>query len=202
MRDYLDFITTGDIKKDTQAYFLIHDRKDTYEHTLDVIKELQHIERQQGRIVSGSTIACYLHDLGRVVKNDEIIEFCNNNQIVITNEERQLPSILHQKISCFIAKELFGVSDKTILDAIRYHTTLRKNPSMIEIEVFLSDKMSWKEDGYRELALKIKEELKESKEKAVYYYLNNLHINRKNLELYHTDTKEAYDFFEEKYNLK
>lgn len=69
------------------------------------------------------------------------------NQIEVTDEERLLPSILHQKLSSHIAERVFGISNPSILDGIKYHTTSRANPTELEKEVFLADKMSWKEAG-------------------------------------------------------
>lgn len=201
MEHYLDFLTTGDLEKDTKEYFLKYGKIDTYQHTLDVINELNYIEKQFGHVESGSSVACYCHDLGRVVKSEEIIDFCIENNIEVSNEERRLPGILHQKISCLLAEKVFGINNKMILNAIRYHTTSRKNPSIIEIEVFLSDKMSWNDEGYRELAKAVKEALKHSKEGAMFYYLRNMYENREKLRVYHIDSIEAFEFFKENYNI-
>jgi HD superfamily phosphohydrolase YqeK len=201
MKNYLDFQITDDLKKDIQDYFLKYDRKDTFEHTLDVINELFNMKNQFGDIEPGSEIACYCHDLGRVVSNNNIIEFCNENSIDISNEENELPSILHQKISCFIAEKVFKIKDEMVLNAIRYHSTSRKNPSMTEIEVFLADKMSWNEDGYKELANDIRQALKYSKENAILYYLSDLNNNSENLKLYHSHSREAFEFFRQKYTI-
>lgn len=197
MEKYLNFEITGDFKKDIKSYFLMHDELDKYEHTLDVVKELYNIEKQLGSIEPGSEIACYCHDLGRVVNNDEILEFCIENNIEITDEEKQMPSILHQKISKVIAKSVFGIEDKDILNAIRYHTTSRKQPSKMEIEVLLADKLSWKEEGYEKLVNDIKEALNHSREKAISYYLSDLELNKENLTLYHKDSKDAYEYFKQ-----
>lgn len=197
MTNYLDFQLTSNLKKDVEDYFIKHGKSDTFEHTLDVIEELHNIKRQFRGIESGSEIACYCHDLGRVVKNDDIIGFCIENDIEITDEEKTLPSILHQKMSCFIAEKVFGIKDSLILDAIRYHTTSRRKPSMIETEVFIADKMSWKEDGYRELADGIREALKLSKERAMLYYLSHMENNKENMKLYHLDSQEAFQYFNE-----
>jgi HD superfamily phosphohydrolase YqeK len=195
MSDYLDFPVLGDLASDIYKYFLKYRNIDTYEHTLNVVDELNNMKKQFGYIESGSETACYCHDLGRVVRNDEILCFCYKNNITVTDEEKILPLVLHQKISCYITEKVFKISDMSILNAIKYHTTLRKNPSMTEIEVFLADKMSWKEDGYRELAQKVKEKLTQSKEDGVFYYLCDLHDKRKNLKLYHSDSKEAFEYF-------
>lgn len=200
MEKYLSFKITGDFEKDIKEYFLMHHRLDTYEHTLDVVRELYNIEKQFGFIEEGSDIACYCHDLGRVVDRSEIIEFCIENNISITDEERQMPSILHQKISRFIAENVFGIKNENILNAIRYHTTLRREPSNMEMEVLLADKLSWKEEGYEELIKGIREAVEHSKEKAIFFYLTDLELNKESLPLYHRDSKEAYEYFRQKLN--
>ncbi|MDU5081564.1 HD domain-containing protein [uncultured Tissierella sp.] len=199
MEKYLNFKTTGDFKKDIESYFLMHDKLDKYEHTLDVVRELHNIEKQFGPIEQGSEIACYCHDLGRVVDNDEIIEFCMENNIEITDEEKQMPSILHQKISSIIAETVFKIRDENILNAIRYHATSRRQPSNMEIEVLLADKLSWKEEGYEKLVNEIRETLKYSREKAILHYLTDLELNKETLPLYHKDSREAYEYFSQKF---
>lgn len=201
MKNYFDFLATGDLTKDIKKYFFKYGKHDTYEHTLDVVNELYGIEKQFGHIESGSLSACYCHDLGRVVEKDEIIDFCIEHNIEVLDEERQLPSILHQKISYLIAEKVFNIKDKTVLTAIKYHTTSRKNPSMTEIEVFLADKLSWKESEYKKLAQEMKEVLKSSKESAMFYYLRDLYNNREKLRLYHLYSKEAFEFFNENYKM-
>lgn len=195
--NYLDYQITGDLIGDIKGYFSKFNSEDVYRHTMDVVNELLYIKKLYGSIEEGSLIACYCHDLGRVVRNDEILDFCIEHGIVIDDEEQKLPTILHQKVSCFIAESVFKIKDKSVLDAIRYHTTSRKYPSKTEIEVFLSDKMSWNEVGYIETANKIKDILVESKEKAVYYYLSGLNDKKNSLYLYHTDSKEAYEYFKQ-----
>lgn len=100
------FKTTGNFKEDIKSYFEIHGKLDVYEHTLDVIHELDNIRQQFGQVHQCSEIACYCHDLGRVIDKDDIIPFCIESNIHITDEEKIFPSILHQKISKFIAKEV------------------------------------------------------------------------------------------------
>ncbi len=50
MEKYLSFKITGDFEKDIKEYFLMHHRLDTYEHTLDVVRELYNIQKQFGFI--------------------------------------------------------------------------------------------------------------------------------------------------------
>lgn len=200
MKDYLTFKTSGNFKEDIKKYFIKFENQETYQHTLDVVKELYNIRKMYGLVEEGSEIACFCHDLGKVVKYDDILEFCKLNCIQVTQEEETLPSILHQKISRYIAEKVFGIKDKRILDAIRYHTTSRKNPNTIEIEVFLADKMSWKEEEYKELVDKIKNKLEISKENAMMYYLTDLNQKKDKLKVYHLDSIEAFEYFKKTYD--
>ena len=71
---------------------------------------------------------------------------------------------------------------------------------MTEMEVFLADKMSWKEDDYKEITQKIKEISVQSKEKAIYYYLWDLNSKKKMLKVYHSDSKEAFEYFDQEFH--
>lgn len=126
MDDYLKFKITGDFQEDIKVYFLKYDKQDVYGHTLNVIEELYNIQQQFGYIEEVSEVACYCHDLGRVVQNNHIIRFCIENNIHICEEEKQVPSILHQKVSAFIAEKVFNIKNRIILEAIGYHTTSKK----------------------------------------------------------------------------
>lgn len=195
MTDYFIFMTTGVLARDVCAYFEKFNCSKTYVHTLDVIDELKYIEKTCGVVESGCYEACLCHDLGRVVRLEDVFEFCYENNIPFTEEEKRMPSILHPKISAVIAERVFSITDEKILNAIMYHTTSRINPSMIEIEVLLADKMSWRDTGWAEFACAIKNSLTISKQYALFYYLRELYNSRDSMVLYHTDTREAYYYF-------
>lgn len=195
MEKYLNFKATNNFRKDIETYFIIHDRLDAHEHTLAVVKELYNIKKQFGFVEEGSETACYCHDLGKVVVEEEMVPFCINNNIEVLDEEKQNPSILHQKISEFIAKNVFGIRDDNILNAIRYHTTSRPQSSEMEMEVLLADKLSWRDDSYVEIANELREAIKHSKENALLHYLTYLELNKEKLPLYHKHSKEAYKFY-------
>ena len=40
--------------------------------------------------------------------------------------ERNQPILLHAKLGVYYAREKYGVTDQEILDAIRFHTTVRQ----------------------------------------------------------------------------
>ena len=52
--------------------------------------------------------------------------------------------VVHQFAGAYLAKEKFGVSDESVLNAIRYHTSGRENMTAIEKLLYLADML---EDG-------------------------------------------------------
>lgn len=49
------------------------------------------------------------------------------------------PPVVHQYSGAYVAEHTFGIKDKNILNAVRYHTSGRENMSDLEKLVFLSD---------------------------------------------------------------
>lgn len=49
------------------------------------------------------------------------------------------PPVLHQFTGAYLAEHAFGVRDEEILNAVRYHTSGRKNMSALEKLIYLSD---------------------------------------------------------------
>ena len=53
--------------------------------------------------------------------------------------ERANPSLLHGPVAAVWAEKELGITDRSILDAIRYHTTGRAGMSRLEMVVYLAD---------------------------------------------------------------
>lgn len=85
-------------------------------------------------------IAGLLHDVGKTYSNDSqsALEFMNKHYPHYVN----LPSFAyHQFIGAYIAENDFGIKDKEILDAIKYHCTGNKNMNFVGMVVYASDKI-------------------------------------------------------------
>ena len=53
-----------------------------------------------------------------------------------------MPGVLHGPLAAEVARVKLGVMDEDILNAIRYHTTLRAGASTLEKVVFVADKVA------------------------------------------------------------
>ena len=106
------------------------------------------------------------------------------------------PPVLHQYAGAYVAQYAFGVSDGEVLDAVRYHTSGRKNMSALEKLIFLSDLLESGRDfedadALRQLFWKDKDNVDECLEQALKSTIEFLEKSGK--EIYPL-TLEAYEF--------
>ena len=81
-----------------------------------------------------------LHDVGKTYANDskESLHYMNTHY----PKYAKLPNFAyHQFVGAQIAKDVFGVTDEVVLDAIRNHCTGNKNMSDVAMVVYASDKI-------------------------------------------------------------
>ncbi len=92
---------------------------------------------------SQAFVAGLMHDIGGVYPNHQRVEKAELFGIELLTEEREFPLIIHQKLSKYLAREHFKITDENILSAIECHTTLKENFTELDLIVFLADKISW-----------------------------------------------------------
>ena len=96
-------------------------------------------ESDNMRFVDKARIAGYLHDNAKCLSDEELLAICAENNIPVTECEKESPYLLHGKVGAFYAKILYGIDDEDILNAITYHTTGRPGMSMLEKIIFTAD---------------------------------------------------------------
>jgi len=96
--------------------------------------------------INAGAIAGLLHDCAKYANADSDVKLIasnanENEKLIFDNDDHIFPEIRHAYWGEFIAKYLYGVFDKDILNSIYYHTTSRSNSSLLEIIVFVADKI-------------------------------------------------------------
>ncbi len=88
-------------------------------------------------ILERNAIAASLfHDCAKNITPDDE-RLCS---LVLPSEWGQVPkSVWHQFAGAYLAEHAFGVKDRDILNAVRYHTSGRENMSVLEKLIFLAD---------------------------------------------------------------
>lgn len=84
-------------------------------------------------------LAGLLHDCAKYLTGAELIRCCEENGIVMTEVEKSNTSLLHGKAGAYLAEKIYGVSDREILSAIRYHTTGRPDMGFLEKIIYIAD---------------------------------------------------------------
>lgn len=92
-----------------------------------------------GSNIDNARIAGLLHDCAKCLSDEKRLSLCKKNHIPVTDLERKNPFLLHAKVGAYLAREKYGIKEPDILNAIRSHTTGRKNMSLLEKIVFIAD---------------------------------------------------------------
>lgn len=79
-------------------------------------------------------VASYLHDATKHISNEENIKLAGNDL-----NEFVPKGCYHAYSASQLAKNLFKINDIDILNAIKYHCTGRKNMSLLEKIIYVSD---------------------------------------------------------------
>lgn len=192
------FVFSNRIETDYYEFFNHYGKQDIAEHCLRVAREAKRLSVQFGVCQEACETAGYLHDISRVIPDNEYLNIASKLGIKILEEERVFPMLLHQKISKVIAGELFGVTNRNILNAIECHTTLRANANGIDLVLFIADKLSWDSLDNEPILDGINKGLKISLEHGAFSYIKYLWDNRNNVKVMHPWTIQAYQYLNEK----
>lgn len=117
-------------------------------------------------------IAAILHDCGKHLSDEELLEQCNLYNIPISKYEQKSIFLLHAKVGAYYAKMLYGVEDEEIINAITYHTTGRPGMTLLEKIIFTADYIEPNRKPVQRLDI-IRKEAYCNLDHAVYMILEN-----------------------------
>ena len=110
-----------------------------FEHTLRVMKEAKKLAPILGADAEKANIAALLHDVTKHMPAHEQLNYCEKAGIILGVVEKNEPKILHAITGGLLARDLCGIEDEDILNAVRYHTTGRAGMSPLEKTIYLAD---------------------------------------------------------------
>ena len=115
---------------------LDHDR---YEHTIGVMHTAACLAMRYEEDMDRALLAGLLHDCAKCIPAEEKIKMCKKNHIEIAEAEKDNPGLLHAKLGAFLAKEKYGITDESILRAIRFHTTGCPEMTLLDEIIYIAD---------------------------------------------------------------
>ena len=144
-----------------------------YIHSIGVMEMAMELAKIYNVDVESAQIAGLLHDNAKEITDEEMLQYVKENNIKVSETEKNSIKLLHGKIGADIAKKKYGVSEE-IAKAIEYHTTTNPNMDTLAKIVYVSDKieLNRKTEKYDvEVERKI---AKESLDKAMLLIINDV----------------------------
>jgi len=108
-------------------------------HSLSVSETAVLLATKYDQNTEKARIAGLVHDCAKNMTDAELIKVVMDHEIELNEIDLQNPSILHGLVGSIIAKETMGICDEDILMSICFHTTGRKNMSILEKIIYISD---------------------------------------------------------------
>ena len=167
-----DFMTIEDYKSIIRP--MMGERR--YNHCVNVSIEAVRLAKKYGADVEKAEVAGILHDITKEVDFEKQLQIIHSGDIILTDVEKKAKKLWHAiSGSVYIQKEL-GITDKDIINAIRYHTTARANMSLLEKVIFLADFTSAERDypDVDVIRAKTEESLEEGMLYGIRFTLNKL----------------------------
>jgi len=165
-------------------------------HSINTMREAVRLARICKADIDKSAIAGILHDCAKYNNAEKLYGKLTTEEEPeeIINSDNSIPEkILHAYWGELVAKKVYGIEEKEILDAIYYHTTSRKNPSLLEKIIFIADKI---EPGRKFPRIdKIRKITYENIDNGYYECLKDIiKVLEINESVIHNDTIEAFKY--------
>lgn len=111
-------------------------------HSLNVAKTAVELAEKYGADEKKAYTAGILHDVLKDKSPEELLGYLEKNSVPLSDVERSNHKLYHAMAGAVYVKNELGINDEEIINAIRYHTTGRKNMSLLEKVIYIADFIS------------------------------------------------------------
>lgn len=108
-------------------------------HIEHVAKDCFDYALEHGQNLFNAILAGLAHDLFRVSSADEIFSYAQKSHYKLTSVEKKIPMLAHGAASAGYLLAEYPEIDKSVLDAVRYHTSPVENLGWLSRALILSD---------------------------------------------------------------
>lgn len=157
-----------------------------FAHTLAVAYAARELALRHGLDAQKSEIAGLLHDCAKCIPLEEMRAMAVEHRLLSDNEALQSGNLLHAPVGAYLARMEYGVNDPEIIQAILYHTTGTPGMSLLDMAVYLADKIEPTRAEYPILST-VRRLAQESLEQALLVSIEGTvrHVAEKKSYLYH-----------------
>jgi predicted HD superfamily hydrolase involved in NAD metabolism len=110
-----------------------------FEHSLSVRDTAVKLAKFYKADVEKARLAGLVHDCAKDKSGEELLSIASAAGYHIDEVSLDSPKLLHGVVGAIIAKEVMGIEDEDVLNAVIYHTTGRKGMSTLEKIIYIAD---------------------------------------------------------------
>lgn len=110
-----------------------------YEHSLGVAGSAKQLAERYGENEAEAVVAGLLHDCAKDIDSREILSQCRKFGIEADEISLTTPRLLHGLLGSEYARNIYGIDNERILNAIRTHTTGSENMDLLQKIIFIAD---------------------------------------------------------------
>ncbi|MBO5290908.1 MAG: bis(5'-nucleosyl)-tetraphosphatase (symmetrical) YqeK [Clostridia bacterium] len=163
-----------------------------YTHSLNVADSAKKLARLYGYDEEIAYTAGLIHDCCKDTPAGLQLSYMLENGVELSEYELGVAKLYHSICGSVFVKKEFGIDNQDIINAVRYHTTGRKNMSLLEKIIFIADFISDERD-YNGVEI-MREKAVKSLDEAI---VEGLSFTIKDLidqgRIIHPDTLDAYN---------
>ncbi len=163
-----------------------------YIHSLNVAESARKLAKLYGYDEDIAYTAGLIHDCCKDTPAGLQLSYMLENCVELSEYEIDVAKLYHSICGSVFIKKEFGIDNQDIINAVRYHTTGRKNMSLLEKIIFIADFISDERD-YNGVEI-MREKAVRSLEEAI---VEGLSFTIKDLidqgRIIHPDTIDAYN---------
>ena len=110
-----------------------------YTHSVYVAHTSVDLAKTFGADINKAFIAGLVHDCAKSLSFDEAIAVAQKYNYEIDSVTLKCPPIIHADVGMLLAENEYGIKDREILDAIRYHTIAREGMTLLDKILYVAD---------------------------------------------------------------
>ncbi len=127
------------VEEEIENYLRNNLKEKRFLHSRRTAETAEKLCRLYGCDPEKGRVAGLLHDIGRELDYDTVFDKVKNDGYGISDIEKEYPVLLHGRAGAVIAKEQFNIQDEDILEAIRWHTTGKRDMSELSSVLYVAD---------------------------------------------------------------
>ena len=111
-----------------------------FQHSLGVMKKAEELATVYQVDIEIAKLTGLAHDIAKEMSDQELLLFAKNHHLDVDPVELANPTLLHGKVGAIIVGEKYNFT-KEMQDAICFHTTGRKDITMLDKIIYVADKI-------------------------------------------------------------